>query len=33
MELVSDLTDEQLVVPKIDILNPVTSELGHVGSM
>ncbi len=30
LELVSDLTDEQLVVPKIDILNPVTWELGHV---
>ena len=30
LELVSDLTDEQLVVPKIDILNPVTWELGHI---
>ncbi|NIO12122.1 MAG: ergothioneine biosynthesis protein EgtB [Deltaproteobacteria bacterium] len=30
LELVSDLTDEHLVVPKIDILNPVIWELGHI---
>ena len=30
LELVGDLTDEQLVVPNIDILNPVIRELGHV---
>lgn len=33
MELVSDLTDEQLVVSKIDVLNPVTWELGDVASI
>ena len=30
LELVRDLSDEQLVVPNIDILNPVIWELGHV---
>ena len=30
LDLVSDLTDEQLVVPEIDIINPPIWEMGHV---
>ncbi|HEX9878841.1 MAG TPA: selenoneine synthase SenA [Candidatus Binatia bacterium] len=30
LELVHDLTDKQLVVPRMDIVNPVVWELGHV---
>jgi gamma-glutamyl hercynylcysteine S-oxide synthase len=30
LELVSDLTDEQLTVPKMEIVNPFRWELGHV---
>ena len=30
LELVTDLADEQLIVPKMEIVNPVRWELGHV---
>ncbi len=30
LELVSDLADEQLIVPKTEIVNPFRWELGHV---
>ena len=30
LELVSDLTDEQLMGPQLDIINPLLWEIGHV---
>ena len=30
LELVADLADEQLIVPKMEIVNPFRWELGHV---
>src|SRR3990170_3751038 len=30
LELVSDLADEQLIVPKTEVVNPFRWELGHV---